>query len=156
MLAERILYESDIIQRLGALENIRQFKFDHHLAVASDAWFHGDQIDMRVGTVQVANGQSSEILRCWLSGSRDPIGKWIGKRGLSGELWGTLRNVANKRGNPLILLRRNIESDLYVGNMNRYPLEHWVVPVPGYLEQFLHLGRLGIPITHVKKLPEAR
>jgi len=54
---------------------------------------------------------------------------------------------------PLILLRRNIESDLYVGKMNGYPLEHWVVLVPGYLEQFVHLGRLGVPITHVKGCP---
>ena len=141
MLAEMmILYGSDIVQRHGALENIRQFQYDHHLAVASDAWFHGDQMDLRVGTVQVANGQSSEILCCWLTGSRDPLGKWIEKRGLSGELWNMLRNMANKRVMPLILLRRNIESDLYVGNMNGYPLEHWVVPVPGYLGQFLHLG----------------
>ncbi len=63
MLAEMmILYGSDIVQRHGALENMRQFKYDHHLAVASDTWFHGDQIDLRVGTVQVANSQSSEIL----------------------------------------------------------------------------------------------
>jgi len=64
-----------------------------------------------------------------------------------------LRNMANKRVVPLILLWRDIESDLYVGKMNGYPLEHWVVPVPGYLEQFRHPGRLGVPITHVKRLP---
>jgi len=50
------------------------------------------------------------------------------------------RGVAEAEGVAFwVHLRRNI-SETYLGNMNRYPPERWVVLVPGYLGRVLRRG----------------
>jgi hypothetical protein len=69
---------------------------------------------------------------------RDPVNKRVRKGRLIKVRCIILRNVA-EGVTFYIDLRRNV-FDTYLGNMNWYPLERWVVLVPGYLEQVLCRG----------------
>jgi len=77
-----------------ASENICQFEYDLHLAIASSAHLHGDEIDPIFWMVQVANSYSPELLRYCLVRSGDHVGKCIRKCGLNGECWDRLGSIA--------------------------------------------------------------
>jgi hypothetical protein len=51
--------------------------------------------------------------------ARNPIGNWIRKSYLSRERWSVLR-IVGEDVMFLILLRQNIQSDMYVDDMDRY------------------------------------
>jgi hypothetical protein len=51
--------------------------------MTSSARFHADHANLRVRTEQVTTGESFEIVCRWLTGNRDPVSKWIGKRSLN-------------------------------------------------------------------------
>jgi len=80
---ETILYEGHGVQKHPLSRNIGDIEYDQHLTPTSSTWFHGDQINLRIGLVQVMTCKSSEISRCWLDGSRDLMSKWIMKSGLN-------------------------------------------------------------------------
>jgi len=104
----------------SASENIYQFEDDHHLTMASRTRLHGDQINLRSGMMHIANGQTSEILYRWLARTRDPMSSRIMKVGLSKERWDMLRNVVEKVV-FLILLRRNMKLNMYLGRYELVP-----------------------------------
>lgn len=89
----------------SASENICQFECGLHLAIASSAHFHGDEIDPIFWMVQVANSYSPELLRYCLVRDRDQVGEFIRKCGLNGECWDRLGRIA-KMVMSLIELRR--------------------------------------------------
>ena len=60
-----------------------------------------------------------------------------------------LRNVA-KGVTFYIHLWRNV-LDMYIGDMNLYSLERWVVLVPGYLVPVLHRGIRSMSRCHRSK-----
>ena len=95
-------------------ENIRQFKYDHHLAKPSRARFHADQTNVRIRMVHVANGQTSEMVYRWLARSRDPVNSRIRKGGLSNVRWDMPRDIVENVV-FLILLWQNIQLDMYLG-----------------------------------------
>jgi hypothetical protein len=71
--------------------------------MTSDVRFHADHTNPGVGMMQVTTGESSEILSLW-TGNRDPVSKWIRKRGLNRAWCDVVRWVAIK-GVFTILLR---------------------------------------------------
>ena len=73
-----------------ASEEIRHFKYDHHLILASGAWFHANHINVRIWMVQITASKSAEVLCRWLTRSGSPLGRWIRKGGLSGAWDDTL------------------------------------------------------------------
>lgn len=101
-------------------ENIRQFKYDHHLAKPSRARFHGDQINVRIRMVHIANGQTSEMVYRWLARNRDPVNNWIRKGGFSKVRWDMPKNVVEKVV-FLILLWHNIQLDMCLGRHKLVP-----------------------------------
>jgi len=54
MLTKLILYLGDGVQRLPVSENIGQLENDYHLEMPSGARLHGDLVNLRVWTAQVA------------------------------------------------------------------------------------------------------
>jgi len=106
--------------KASSSENIYQFEDDHNSTMASRTRLHGDQINLRSGMAHVANGQTPEVLSRCLTRSRDLMSSRIRKGGLSKERWDMLRNVVEKVV-FLILLRRNMQLDMYSG-------EHELVP----------------------------
>jgi hypothetical protein len=98
----------------SASEDVYHFEDDHYLTMASRTWLHGDEINLRSGMAHVANGQTSEILYCWLAKSRDPMSNRVGKGGLGKARWDMLGNVF-KNVVFLILLWRNMQLDMCSG-----------------------------------------
>ena len=142
--------------KASASENIYQFEDNHHSTTASRTRLHGDQINLRSGMVHVANGQTSEILSRWLTRSRDPMSSRIRKGRLNKEWWDMLRNVVEKVM-FLILLWRNMQLDMPLRNVSRYPLEHWVVLVPECLGQIYHRGiRMGLKRTIILRISSVK
>jgi hypothetical protein len=112
-----------------------RLEYDHHFESTSSARSHADHFNLCIGVVQITTGDSSQVLcSCSVWGGH-PMNKRIRKDGLDRAWWfNMLRSVAEG-----LHLRRNA-LDIYLGNTDWYPLECWVVPVPGCLGRVLHRG----------------
>ena len=122
----------------GASENIMRLEYDHHFELTTGGCFHADHPNLCIGLVQITTGESSEIFCSCLVGGRDPVNKRVREGSMNKARCIVLRNVA-EGVTFYIDLRRKV-FDTYLGNMNRYPLARWGVPVPGYLGRVLHRG----------------
>jgi hypothetical protein len=122
-------------------ENITRLEHDHHFKTTSGTRFHTDHAHLCIGVVQITTGESSEIFcSCWIGGGDPVMNKRMRKGRLNKVRCIILRSVAEAEGVAFwIYLRRNI-LETYLGNMNRYPPERWVVLAPGYLGRVLRWG----------------
>jgi len=131
-----ILYEGHGVQKRLS-ENPGDVQYDQHLATASSTWFHADQINLRIGMVQVTARKSPKIPRCWLDGSRDLMSKRIVKCGLNRGRCHWMRMAENDVF--LIFLWSNILLNMWhVDEVNYYILQHWAVLGHEYRGHVLH------------------
>jgi hypothetical protein len=135
-----------------------RLEHDHHFKTTRGTHFHTDHAYLCIGVVQITTGKPSEIFcSCWIGGG-DPVMNKLMRKGRLIKGWCIiLRSVAEAKGVAFwIHLRRNI-LETYLGNMNRYPPERWVVLVPGYLGRFLRQGiHTQGPIARVTALIKRR
>ena len=73
-----------------------RLEYDHHFISTSSPRFHADYTNLRIGVIQITNGEPTEMFCSSLVGSRDPVNKRMRKGIINRALCNMLTNVVER------------------------------------------------------------